>query len=149
MQAFDYQLKATSVQWLYTDVWSAPTTPPVTNQAELDAFVQKLVTGISVAGPTPTPTPTPTVTGTTVQAVKFKMPKRMFVGKKYRLRANTKSQLSIAYSVTGPATLVGNQLTIDGAGSVVVTARHSGSPTYAPASVTRTATVPIPKNLTK
>jgi hypothetical protein len=50
--AFDYQLKATSLQWLYTGVWSTPTQPPVTDQAQLDAFVQNLLAKERLAGST-------------------------------------------------------------------------------------------------
>lgn len=41
--AFDYQLKATSLEWLFTGVWSAPTIPAVTTQSDLEAFVNNLV----------------------------------------------------------------------------------------------------------
>ena len=41
--AFNYQLKATSLRWLYTDVWSAPTSPAVKTQAQLKTFVEGLV----------------------------------------------------------------------------------------------------------
>ena len=41
--AFNYQLKATSLRWLFTGVWSAPTTPAVTTQAQFETFVNDLV----------------------------------------------------------------------------------------------------------
>lgn len=41
--AFDYQLKATSLQWLYKGTWQAPTVPPVTTEAQLTAFVKSLL----------------------------------------------------------------------------------------------------------
>lgn len=41
--AFNYQLKATSLQWLFTGVWTAPTVPAVTTQAQLNAFVANLL----------------------------------------------------------------------------------------------------------
>jgi hypothetical protein len=41
--AFNYQLKATSLRWLFTGVWSAPTAPAVTTQAQFEAFVGNLV----------------------------------------------------------------------------------------------------------
>lgn len=41
--AFDYQLKATSLLWLFTGTWIAPTNPAVTNQAQFETFVNNLV----------------------------------------------------------------------------------------------------------
>jgi len=41
--AFNYQLKATSLRWLFTGVWSAPTNPTVTTQVQFEAFVNALV----------------------------------------------------------------------------------------------------------
>jgi len=41
--AFEYQLKATSLQWLFTGIWQAPTSPTVTTAAGLNAFVAALI----------------------------------------------------------------------------------------------------------
>lgn len=41
--AFNYQLKATSLRWLFTGVWSAPTSPAVTTQSQFETFVNDLV----------------------------------------------------------------------------------------------------------
>ena len=41
--AFNYQLKATSLRWLFTGVWSAPTSPAVTTQAQFETLVNDLV----------------------------------------------------------------------------------------------------------
>jgi len=41
--AYDYQLKATSLQWLYETNWTAPTIPAVTNQSQFTNFVNLLL----------------------------------------------------------------------------------------------------------
>ena len=43
--AYDYQLKATSLQWLYKGIWAAPTVPAVASYDQLKAFVQLMLGG--------------------------------------------------------------------------------------------------------
>ena len=58
------------------------------------------------------------------------------------LTATASSGLSVSYTVTGPATVSGNTLTITGVGTVVVTASQAGDATYKPAvSVSQTIIV--------
>jgi hypothetical protein len=68
VSSFDYQLKATSFQWLYFGIWQSPTVPAVSNAAQLQAFIQsRLGEPVSVpapAAPAPTPAPAPAVTPT-------------------------------------------------------------------------------------
>jgi len=60
----------------------------------------------------------------------------------YTLPATTSSGLTVTYSVvSGPATVVGNTLTLSGTGTVVLLATQSGNGTYAPFSSTETITV--------
>jgi sugar lactone lactonase YvrE len=60
----------------------------------------------------------------------------------YTLNATSTSGLAVSYSVSGPATISGNILTITGAGAVVVTASQAGSAEYTAAtSVSQTITV--------
>ena len=63
----------------------------------------------------------------------------------YSLPSTTSVGLSITYSVTsGPATVSGHSLTLNGAGTVVVKATQAGNTTYAPYSGTETITVTSP-----
>lgn len=50
---YDYQLKATSLKWLYTGVWQSPTIPAVTNEVQLQSFIENLlaVSGVSSTSP--------------------------------------------------------------------------------------------------
>jgi uncharacterized delta-60 repeat protein len=57
------------------------------------------------------------------------------------LAATASSGLSVSYTVSGPASISGNQLTILGAGNISVTASQVGNGTTAPASLTRSFTV--------
>jgi hypothetical protein len=58
------------------------------------------------------------------------------------LQATASSNLPVTYTVTGPAVLSGQNLTITGAGTVTVTANQSGNSSYAAASpVTHSFTV--------
>jgi hypothetical protein len=50
------------------------------------------------------------------------------------LQATASSDLSVTYTVTGPAVVTGQSLTITGAGTVTVTANQSGNSSYAAAS---------------
>jgi hypothetical protein len=60
----------------------------------------------------------------------------------YTLSATSTSGLAVSYSVSGPATISGNILTITGAGAVVVNASQAGSAEYTAAtSVSQTITV--------
>lgn len=63
-------------------------------------------------------------------------------GATYDLTASSDSGLDISYSVSGPATHSGSQLTFTGAGTVIVTANQAGNSYYNPAtSVTQHITV--------
>ena len=57
------------------------------------------------------------------------------------LSASATSGWPIVFSATGPATLLGNVLTITGAGTVTVSASQSGNTDYAPAVVSQTVIV--------
>src|SRR5258708_33518462 len=58
------------------------------------------------------------------------------------LQATASSSLPVTYTVTGPAVLSGQNLTITGAGTVTVTANQSGNGSYSAASpAARTFTV--------
>jgi hypothetical protein len=58
------------------------------------------------------------------------------------LQATASSNLPVTYTVTGPAVVTGQNLTITGTGAVTVTANQSGNSSYAVASpVARTFTV--------
>ena len=58
------------------------------------------------------------------------------------LQATAGSSLPVTYSVTGPAVVIGQSLTITGAGTVTVTANQSGNSSYAAAPpVVQTFTV--------
>ncbi len=59
----------------------------------------------------------------------------------YTLSASSPSGTTPTYSVTGPATISGNTLTINGAGSVVVTASVAASTNYTAASASQTIVV--------
>jgi hypothetical protein len=59
----------------------------------------------------------------------------------YTLPATTSGGLALSYSVTGPATVSGNSLTLTGPGTVVVSATQAGNATYAPYSGTETISV--------
>ena len=50
------------------------------------------------------------------------------------LNASASSGLAVVYTVTGPATVAGNTLTITGAGTVTVTAAQAGNANYAAAT---------------
>jgi MBG domain (YGX type) len=85
---------------------------------------------------------TPGVTGTT-QTINFPpVPNVAYGTAPIALQATSSSSLPVTYTVTGPAVLSGQNLTITGAGSVTVTANQSGNSSYAAASpVARTFTV--------
>ena len=58
------------------------------------------------------------------------------------LNATATSGLPVSYSVSGPATVSGNMLTLTGTGAVMVTASQGGNSSYAPAAdVSQTITV--------
>ena len=60
------------------------------------------------------------------------------------LNAASSSGMSIQYSVTGPATILGNSLTITGVGEVQVTATQAGNENFLSASLTRVFVVTDP-----
>jgi hypothetical protein len=72
----------------------------------------------------------------TQQTITFKQPSSpvTYGASPLTLSASAGSGLPVTFSVTGPATVNGNTLTITGAGSVVVTANQAGNGTYAAAS---------------
>jgi hypothetical protein len=60
----------------------------------------------------------------------------------YTLNATASSGLPVTYSVTGPATIIGNTLTITGVGTVTVAANQAGNASYTAApQVTKTIVV--------
>ena len=64
------------------------------------------------------------------------------------LTATASSGLAISYSVTGPATLSGDLLTLSGSGMVAVTASQPGNIDYSAATpITQTFTVFLPSNV--
>jgi hypothetical protein len=77
------------------------------------------------------------------QTVTFaSLPNRTYGDAAISLSASSSSGLPVAFSVTGPASLTGNTLTVTGAGSVTVTATQAGNGNYYAASaVSRTFTV--------
>ncbi|MBJ7392207.1 MAG: formylglycine-generating enzyme family protein [Chthoniobacterales bacterium] len=84
--------------------------------------------------------------GTKTQSISFKMPKKMLLGRTYKLNARVKSKLPVIYSlVSGPAVLQENLLTINGSGTVIVSATQGGDAVYSPARATKTSTVTPPK----
>jgi hypothetical protein len=62
----------------------------------------------------------------------------------YVLNASASSGLTVGYGVTGPASISGSTLTINGVGTVIVTASQGGNSDYSPAtSVSQTIQVGI------
>lgn len=75
------------------------------------------------------------VTGTNPQTITFPALGNVSYGAPtITLGATSSSGLQVSYTVLGPATVVGNLLTVTGTGSVAVTANQSGNATYAAAS---------------
>ena len=65
----------------------------------------------------------------------------------FPLNATASSGLPVSYSISGPATLSGNIVTLSGYGTVTVTASQSGNNSYAPAAnVTQPIVVSPPDN---
>jgi hypothetical protein len=65
----------------------------------------------------------------------------------FPLNATASSGLPVSYSISGPATLSGNIITLSGYGTVTVTASQSGNNSYAPAAnVTQPLVVLPPDN---
>jgi hypothetical protein len=62
--------------------------------------------------------------------------------------ATASSGLPVTFSVSGPATVNGNMLTINGAGSVVLTASQPGNGTYSPATSVSNTIIVDPAVLT-
>ena len=78
------------------------------------------------------------------QSIQFaEIPSQIVGAPPLTLNATASSGLPVSYVlVSGPATLVGNQLTLSGTGTVVVTAQQAGGGAYLPADpVTRTFVV--------
>jgi hypothetical protein len=91
------------------------------------------------------PSTPPTLPGAsnTLQTINFpSVPNVVYGAAPIALQATASSNLSVTYTVTGPAVLSGQNLTITGAGAVTVTANQSGNSSYAAASpVAHTFTV--------
>lgn len=64
------------------------------------------------------------------------------------LNATSDAGLPVNYTVTGPATVTGNMLTITGAGTVVVTASQPGNNNYGPANAPSESFIVRKANLT-
>jgi hypothetical protein len=79
----------------------------------------------------------------TAQTINFpSVPNVVYGNAPIALQATASSSLPVTYTVTGPAVLSGQNLTITGTGTVTVTANQSGNSSYAAASpVTRTFSV--------
>lgn len=104
------------------------------------------VDDITLGGITNTPFAT-VVTGQACQSITFAaIPSHTFGEAPFALSATASSGLPVAFSVvSGPATLVGSQVTLTGAGTVTVRATQAGDATFhAAASVDRTFTVDAP-----
>lgn len=82
---YQFQLKATALQWLFTGVWNAPSTLAVTTQAQLNTFVQNLLLGAEgeptwawvnrygLTGPNSAPGASPAGGGTNLEKYAFNM----------------------------------------------------------------------------
>jgi hypothetical protein len=85
--------------------------------------------------------------GTTPQSITFTPPPTpVVVGSSYTLSATASSNLAVVFTVvSGNATIVGNVITYNGSGTVVIAANQSGNATYAAApTVTQSVTVTGP-----
>ncbi len=84
-----------------------------------------------------------TVTQETAQRITFAKPAAVTYGvKPITLHASASSKLPVTLTViSGPGTISGDQLTVTGAGSIVIEAYQAGNGTYAPVAVTQTLTV--------
>ena len=63
------------------------------------------------------------------------IPAQKFGNAPITLGATASSSLPVSYSVTGPASVAGNILTLTGAGSVSIKASQAGDATYGPAAI--------------
>jgi hypothetical protein len=80
----------------------------------------------------------------TPQTITFAaLPNRVFnpAANSFTVSASASSRLPVTFTVSGPATISGNKVTITGAGEVTVTAIQAGNATFASASLARTFTV--------
>jgi len=76
-----------------------------------------------------------TVTGSAPQMIDFDpLPNFPVRVASYRLTAMANSGLPVSYTVTGPASVSGAQLTVTGTGTVTVTASQAGNGTYTAAT---------------
>jgi hypothetical protein len=76
-----------------------------------------------------------TVNGGAAQTIVFDpLPDLPVRGASYRLTAFSTSGLPVSYSVTGPASISGTQLTVTGTGTVTVTASQAGNGSYTAAT---------------
>ena len=94
-----------------------------------------------------------TVSGLTQQTITFAALSNLTYGSSastFNLAATASSGLPVSFSVTGPAVLQGDTLTVNGAGTVTVTAQQQGNDTYEAApNVVRSFTVnPAPLVIT-
>jgi len=75
-----------------------------------------------------------TITGGAAQAILFAPLPNLVSGHTYQLAARTTSGLSVTYTVSGNASVLGSTLTVTAPGPVTVTANSSGNGNYAAAS---------------
>ncbi len=73
----------------------------------------------------------------TSQTLTFRAIANQKIGAVFTLRATASSGLVVTYSVSGPAKISGNRLTVTGAGKVAVGAHQTGNASYAPAPLAR------------
>ena len=79
-----------------------------------------------------------TVTGGAAQSIDFDpLPNLPVRAASYRLTAFASSGLPVSYTVSGPASLSGAQLTVTGAGAVTVTASQVGNGSFAAAATVK------------
>jgi kumamolisin len=72
--------------------------------------------------------------GKQTQTISFSGIADQMIGNTVTLSGTSSSGLAVTYTVTGPASLLDNVLTITGVGTVTVTAIQSGDSTYGPAA---------------
>lgn len=113
----------------------------VSFNGETRRFTLNVITGIARLESITSPISTPQVTGTKAQRLTFQLPKKIVVGRTYRLNARTNSRLRVEYSVSDPAvaeivSLRGGArgLKILSEGTATVTASQPGNSTWAPAT---------------
>lgn len=75
-----------------------------------------------------------TIAGQSAQSITFGRLPPLSTGMSMTLTARATSGLPVSYSVSGPATLSGNRLTVTGPGPVTVTASQAGNSSYSAAT---------------